>query len=93
MTAPGAYPTVHRHQGPESLRAPCVDRLVLQTLIDLDPGDYDLLIEGVYDTGTDDVACYQVIYEFSVDGDFDEGTIVVPFNDGKDPFCDGLNPI
>lgn len=60
----------------------CMENTVVQTLQDLDPGSYSLAIHGLKGAvggGTND--CYFVMtMSFTVNGDLDLGTILVPFD-------------
>ncbi len=72
----------------------CSEPTVVQTLPDLDEGDYELEISGLYiESGTgNSIACFKSVDVFTVDGDIDLGVLEVLFDDSEDPtFCN--NPI
>jgi hypothetical protein len=60
----------------------CVEPTVVQTLPDLDPGTYELTLEGLVDVGGTSTACYRSIDTNLAlgDGDEDLGVLTVPFD-------------
>lgn len=67
----------------------CEENDAIQALLDVPPGDYEMVVEGLRDDpdGGDPVACFAGVVAFTVDGDEDLGILGIPSNPEDPTIC------